>query len=62
MLRFVGRSGRSENGARDGGYAWYGDFAGERGVTEDLRCSVEVTERVSGDDHDGFLRIAVVDG
>ena len=55
------RDGR-EDGARDGGDPWDGDFAGKGRVAKDLGRSVEVTERVGGDYHNGFLSVAVVHG
>lgn len=56
----AGGGGAGEDGAGDGWDAWYGDFAGEGGVAQDLGGGIEVSERVGGDDHDGLLGVAVV--
>lgn len=42
------------------GNSGYGHFPRECRVSEDLRGSIEVTLRVSGDDHDGLLGVDVV--
>ena len=54
------RGGPAKDRACDGGDARDGDLARKGRVPEDLGRGVEISERIGGDNHHCFLRVAVV--